>query len=200
MSDRAPTGLDLRRIIGLEMTLKEYEAEVLGGHAYYDDAPLQFECTNCGACCTRAGVVILTPADIEAIASHFEVPVSEAVATWFGDAEEPLITVDEENGCPFHENDRCAIHEVKPVQCATYPFWPEIVGTAEAWWLEAAECEGIGRGSDYPATRVRELLLGVMARTDETGALVAADNDPYNPTRDELAEEKGAPRVGPGRD
>lgn len=160
---------DLRTVIGLELTLAEYEAEVLGGDAYYDVEPLEFECTGCGACCTRAGVVLLTSEDLERIATFFGVPVPEAVRTWFGGADDPIIVVDEDTGCPFYENARCSIHEVKPIQCATYPFWPELVGTPEAWWIEAAACEGIGQGRKYPADEVRQLLLGVMVSTDPQG-------------------------------
>ncbi len=163
---QSPKGLDLRKVIGLELTLAEYEAELLDGRAYYDSEPLEFECTQCGACCTRAGVVFLTPDDLERIAAHFDVTVPEAVRAWFDGEDDPVITVDDDLGCPFYQDEKCTIHEVKPIQCATYPFWPEVVGTPEAWWVEAAECEGIGRGRKYHAEEVRRLLLGVLMRTD----------------------------------
>lgn len=48
--------------------------------------------------------------------------------------------------CHFHRDNKCAIHPVKPVQCRTFPFWPELIESEEAWDEAAAYCPGMGRG------------------------------------------------------
>lgn len=60
--------------------------------------------------------------------------------------------------CPMLRDDRCTIHEVKPRQCATYPFWPEIVESARSWQNEQRSCPGIGRGEPWPPEKVRAFL------------------------------------------
>ena len=60
--------------------------------------------------------------------------------------------------CPFLRSDRCSIHQVKPRQCRTYPFWPEIVESERSWQKESRVCPGIGRGPVWPADKVNALL------------------------------------------
>ena len=44
--------------------------------------------------------------------------------------------------CIFLEDKLCSIYKVRPVQCATYPWWPELMDPA-AWQQEGKEvCEG----------------------------------------------------------
>jgi uncharacterized protein len=39
------------------------------------------------------------------------------------------------------------VHSVKPVQCRTYPFWPELVEHRDVWDYEAKKCPGINTGN-----------------------------------------------------
>jgi Fe-S-cluster containining protein len=48
--------------------------------------------------------------------------------------------------CHFLKGDGCSVHVVKPVQCRTYPFWPELVEDRAAWKAEGTLCPGIGKG------------------------------------------------------
>lgn len=44
-------------------------------------------------------------------------------------------------------SDGCKIYETRPVQCRTYPFWPEMLVSREVWMEAAAECAGAGQGT-----------------------------------------------------
>ena len=48
--------------------------------------------------------------------------------------------------CPFLTAEGCSIHEVKPVQCRAFPFWPELVESKQEWLKTAQWCPGIGKG------------------------------------------------------
>ena len=39
----------------------------------------------------------------------------------------------EGDACVFLENNQCSIYEARPVQCSTYPFWPNILKSEKAW-------------------------------------------------------------------
>lgn len=61
--------------------------------------------------------------------------------------------------CVFLDADgRCRVYPVRPLQCRTYPFWPELVGTAAAWNREARRCEGISRGRVVARSTIRRSL------------------------------------------
>ena len=59
--------------------------------------------------------------------------------------------------CHFLTAEGCSIHEVKPTQCRTYPFWPSLVENRFAWDLEAKFCPGIGKGELVNINAAREI-------------------------------------------
>ena len=71
-----------------------------------------------------------------------------------------LIAASEADGrCVFlGANGQCRVYPVRPVQCRTYPFWPEVLCSGTAWEQESRRCEGIGRGGVVPVTRIRAAL------------------------------------------
>ncbi len=64
-----------------------------------------------------------------------------------------------EGRCPFlDQQGSCRIYAVRPQQCRSYPFWPELVQTRAAWRREARRCEGIDRGAVIPLTEIRRRM------------------------------------------
>jgi Fe-S-cluster containining protein len=69
-----------------------------------------------------------------------------------------------ENGdCVMLEGKKCSVHEVKPKQCVTYPFWTEVVDRPSDWEAEAKKCPGIGSGDLYTEAEIDALVSGVEA-------------------------------------
>jgi len=128
---------------------------------YYRYTPLRFECTQCGACCTGTAnsTVMLEHGEAERIRRHLKLSTA-----WFrrryleinqaGDA----LHLDG-GRCPFlGKHGGCRIYPVRPRQCRSYPFWPELVATQAAWRREARRCEGIGRGAVVPVAHIERML------------------------------------------
>lgn len=159
--------VDLLTLVGLGLTLEEYKASALEGLTpYYEEEALRFGCTQCGQCCARPGEIYLTESDALRISNYLRLSVKEFRKAWcVRDGVEWKMVVTEAKSCPFFVERRCTIHDVKPIQCRTYPFWPEIVGTRYGWEDEAAECEGINHpdGRLYVTEEVEELLVGLGA-------------------------------------
>jgi hypothetical protein len=42
--------------------------------------------------------------------------------------------------------DGCSIHAVKPLQCSSFPFWPELLSSAAERGRAAKYCPGMNRG------------------------------------------------------
>ena len=52
--------------------------------------------------------------------------------------------VNDKPQCVFlSEHNQCTIHDVKPTQCRTYPFWPQTLMGKSEWEAEKFKCEGI---------------------------------------------------------
>jgi len=57
----------------------------------------------------------------------------------------------QQDGCIFLNNDTnaCQIYEARPVQCRTYPFWPQILQNPQLW---NAECRRMDERDDIDET------------------------------------------------
>ncbi len=138
---------------------------------YYKRANLRFRCTQCGACCTGRGdsYIAVGPREAERIREHLGLSKSwfrRRYLIWRG-AEQRGLRLLENGACTFLDSDgRCRIYPVRPVQCRSYPFWPEVVETKSAWLTEALRCEGIGRGDVVPVRRIERLLQKQRAHDD----------------------------------
>jgi hypothetical protein len=61
-------------------------------------------------------------------------------------------------------NRQCTVYPVRPLQCRTYPFWPELTGNLKAWQAEAKRCEGIDQGRRVPLERIRRAVNACLAQ------------------------------------
>lgn len=132
---------------------------------WYADG-LRFECTQCGACCTgRPGFVLFDDEEAAAIAERLGVTQEEFREQYTHDtpAGRSLAEVKTEFGydCVFLDRDNdsgkplCSIHDLRPTQCRTFPFWPENLRSRAAWNRVAKECEGVNRGKLVPIEEIR---------------------------------------------
>ncbi len=62
------------------------------------------------------------------------------------------------DACVFLEDNRCRIYPKRPLQCRSYPFWPEVVTTEKGWRMEARRCEGMDTGARIPVAVVEAIL------------------------------------------
>jgi hypothetical protein len=63
------------------------------------------------------------------------------------------------DGCPLLDDGQCSVHPVKPIQCRTFPFWPELLPHPQRM---REQCEGVGRsdGEWFSWARMRRLAQG----------------------------------------
>lgn len=130
---------------------------------FYKTTPLHFECTGCGACCTGdANHYVETSAtEREAIRTFLNLSIA-----WFRrrylvrvDVDTTGIRLGRNGRCPFLGTDnRCGIYSVRPRQCRTYPWWPELVEKKRGWTEEARRCEGMNRGTVVPLSTIERAL------------------------------------------
>jgi len=132
---------------------------------WYADG-LRFECTMCGACCTGpAGYVKFTDAEAERIAQRIGVDLETFYKQYTRRtrAGRSLAEVKTDFGydCIFLDRDSvpgkaiCGIHDVRPTQCQTFPWWPENLRSKNAWRKTAKQCEGVGQGPVVPIEQIR---------------------------------------------
>ena len=110
---------------------------------------VRFSCLRCGNCCKNHDeyeYVCLGEKDVTRVARHLHLS-DRAFLRQYCKIEDYLVSLSSrDDACPFLEEGGCRIYEVRPTQCATWPFWRENLDK-EVWNDPIAEvCKGIGRG------------------------------------------------------
>jgi len=128
---------------------------------FYHQSKIKFQCQpDCANCCKLSnGFVFLTDAEASDIAENLGISENEFLQYFTRIVNEQLCLVDGENEhCVFLEDHKCNIYEVRPLQCRTYPFWPENLKSKSRWELTKEECPGIGKGRIYSAKEIDKIL------------------------------------------
>ena len=71
------------------------------------------------------------------------------------------IREDETGRCIYYENG-CSIYPVRPLQCRTFPFWPEYLRSPESWDEAARRCPGVNQGRIYSKAEIFERIEAGM--------------------------------------
>ncbi len=134
---------------------------------------IRFECQGSGKCCTshgEFGFVFMTPADRRLMAKHLGLSTA-AFTRQYCERYEGYWHLKERKDnpdCLFLKGKQCGIYEARPVQCRTWPFWPEVLA-AKAWKKDVVSfCPGVGKGRKWTPA---EIALEVAAQTKSERAL-----------------------------
>lgn len=125
--------------------------------AWYD-AGLQFECQECGGCCTGApGYVWVSEDEIECLADRFGLTKEDFEAKFVREIGTRKSLIEFINGdCVFYDrfHTNCKIYRDRPVQCRTWPFWDCNLKDEAAWENASRGCKGCNRGKLYTVEEI----------------------------------------------
>lgn len=117
---------------------------------WYADG-LQFECSQCGDCCTGApGAVWVTDEELSAIAAELGKSLGEVRLLHTKLLGGRWSLRDYPNGdCVFldPQTRRCRVYSARPMQCRTWPFWPSNIESTASWERTCDRCPGSGTGA-----------------------------------------------------
>lgn len=121
---------------------------------------LQFKCTTCGECCRLPdGKVKINQEQAIRIASYLNLFLSDFLDQYCSYQNDVIEIKDNQQGhCIFLEEDRCSIYEERPLQCKTFPFWPENLKSQYRWKQLRFFCRGIDHGKLYTEERIRQFI------------------------------------------
>jgi Fe-S-cluster containining protein len=122
---------------------------------------IRFECQGTGKCCTSRdsyGYVYLTLEDRRRLSKHLGISTSAFTRRYCNKTNGYFHLKYPQEPCQFLQDKSCTIYEARPVQCRTWPFWPENMN-ARTWNREVkAFCPGIGKGRLFSKEEIQELL------------------------------------------
>jgi uncharacterized protein len=130
---------------------------------WYADG-LNFTCSQCGNCCTGGpGYVWVSKQEIVRLADFLKITPAETVDKYCRKVDGQFSLNEHRNAaglydCVFlteqkvtsggatHTRRGCSIYPVRPLQCRTWPFWPENLWSKKTWDHAAKRCHGMGAG------------------------------------------------------
>jgi len=111
---------------------------------------LQFECTQCGNCCSgEPGFIWVTDEEMQRIAEYRGISIGELKIHFTKYYGRRVSLREYANGdCIFLDGQsrRCSIYPVRPAQCRTWPFWNSNLESPAAWESAKSVCPGMGKG------------------------------------------------------
>ena len=130
---------------------------------------INFECHECGHCCTfPGGAIYATEDEFQAISTHLNISLTDFYDQYAFPINGLISIMSTEKGpCVFYDKG-CTIYEVRPPQCRTYPFWPEVINREIDWKKESKACKGIGQGKSWKKEEIKIELQKNIQHLKET--------------------------------
>jgi Fe-S-cluster containining protein len=121
---------------------------------------LRFECTLCGNCCRLpGGSVEVSEEEIVKMALNLKMAVVDFCQRYcIPDSGSWKLQEQEDGACIFLKDRQCVIYGARPLQCRTFPFWPEYLKSSYRWKYVKEICPGVDRGKYYDPQEIGLLL------------------------------------------
>lgn len=132
---------------------------------WYRDG-LQFECTQCGACCSgEPGYVWVNDHEIEAMAAEIGITVDAFERKFVRQVGKDRSLIEYPDGdCILLDpkTRKCLVYDSRPIQCRTWPFWDSTLEKKRDWKETCEICPGAGQGRLYTLDEIE------IARTQKS--------------------------------
>lgn len=111
------------------------------------------------------GVVYFDREELRKLADYLRETIDELIARlkFAREGERFVLDATDGRGCPLLGKDRaCTVHPVKPKQCATFPFWPQLLDDEREWESAKRFCPGIdsAQGKIYSRGEILAIRAG----------------------------------------
>lgn len=145
----------------MKHSIQDSQVDLCGelGHEEEDDFPplalgdtFSFSCRGCGGCCKDRQDIVLSGYDLYRLCARLQLP-PELVLNAFCRVYTGKVSLlpvarlqpreESGNNCPFLFNNRCSVHEAKPLVCALYPLGQTIeLNGSITYFCQDSSCGG----------------------------------------------------------
>jgi Fe-S-cluster containining protein len=87
---------------------------------YYEEIRKEINCCACGHCCHVMSPRLIGK-DLKRLADYLTISRNELISEYLEPSKEERGYVMKKRPCPFLENQRCTIYDVRPDDCRSFP-------------------------------------------------------------------------------
>ena len=143
----------------------------------------------------------MTPEDVSHASKILNISMSELIQTYASHTiqdttangnKDPWIRVkDKDGGCVFldHDTNQCRIYEARPVQCRTYPFWPDLMASPSAWNEECRRMDDDTTSDLPPWTPEGGGCEGMRLIADDESSMTSNTDDARTEEQDNVSAQ-----------
>ncbi len=128
--------------------------------SFYDDG-LRFSCRHCGSCCKGVNAYVwIDHNDLERLSKFLDISVMEFRRVYTEIVDKAVALKSFPNGdCVFYgEEIGCRVHSARPLQCSSFPFWPEYLRDEHSWEIVAKRCPGVNSGELHSKEEIEKFI------------------------------------------
>jgi uncharacterized protein len=118
-----------------------FHIELLMGN---NDRRPVFSCRQCGECCRGEKGILVTTAELEAMAGYLCLSAEDFAARYLVASPLGPQLATRDGACVMQEGSLCRVHPVKPRICRQWPFLPALLTHADEFEAVKEACPGIG--------------------------------------------------------
>lgn len=102
-----------------------------------------FACRQCGECCRGDKGILVTPAEMAALAAFLDLSREELQRRYLVPSALGPQVAAQNGACVFLADNRCRVHPVKPRICREWPFLPALLTHADEYEAAKEACPGL---------------------------------------------------------
>jgi Fe-S-cluster containining protein len=124
-------------------TTPEKDERAADGQWWHDG--VDFGCTACGKCCVNDGEVWFDMDEFYELSEYLNMSYTDVLDDYAEEVKSGWVKLKDKketstgHGCVFLGDDdkTCGVYSARPIQCRTYPYWPRLLTSEDAWKKEA---------------------------------------------------------------
>ena len=108
-----------------------------------------FSCQQCGECCRGERGILVTPAELTAMAQYLGLTTDDFAARYLVDTPMGPQLASRNGACVMQEGSLCQVHPVKPRICREWPFLQALLNHGDEFEAAKEVCPGLAADAGH---------------------------------------------------
>jgi Fe-S-cluster containining protein len=108
-----------------------------------------FSCRQCGECCRGERGILVTPAELTAMAAYLGLAADDFASRYLVDTPMGPQLASRNGACVMQEGSLCLVHPVKPRICREWPYLAALLEHADEFEAAKEACPGLAADAGH---------------------------------------------------